>query len=123
MSIESLEISDFVAESITQIAQGVAKAAENVEKLGGKVNPRSFSGGTNSSSNFVVRETVIEFDLVVGVEATKEGGAKAKIAVLGQGITGGGGISSKNHATNRISFKVVAQMPASQPLKAVTVTR
>lgn len=121
MSAEPLELSSFVAETITQIAKGVANAAENVEVLGGKVNPRLNAGGVNNKSFYRVRDTEIEFDLVVGVEATKEGGAKAKISVFGQGVSGGGEVSSRNHATNRISFKIVAQLPATEPLKTSTV--
>jgi len=107
----SLELSEFVRETIVQIAQGLSEASEPVEKLGGAVNPLEHK---NMGSRGI-KETAIEFSLEIGAQTNKSASGKAKIAVFGQGMTADGEMSKASRSENRVNFTIYAQLPSSQP--------
>ncbi|MGD1046335.1 MAG: hypothetical protein ABR936_13580 [Bacteroidota bacterium] len=116
-----MELKEFVAETLTQLTQGVKQAQEQVKEIGGKINPfimpmliqkqqidpRILILGGN------VNETVFMIDFDVAVTVTE-----------GEGIKGGAGINvaaihlgadtqqtSSNTQQSRIKFLIPIVLP------------
>ena len=112
-----MELKDFIAQTITQIMEGVKEAQKLAEEIGGAVNPKGQLYLTAESAPFQDKETTrigdfIHFDVGVEVTEGKEqsGGAKLTIPSIG-GF--GGDVSGKteNRAINRISFRLPVIYP------------
>jgi len=114
-----MDLREFVSETLTQIANGAASAAEAVRKVGGVVNPSMVSPGfdpdtTHYFGTFGDGQSVflIEFDVAVTASDATEGGASAGIKVLSAfSAKIGGSASSTTESTSRIRFKVPLALP------------
>lgn len=117
----TLELKDFIRETLAQIAAGVEAAQTEVRDAGGFVNPahrvwkqdqdKSHFGSLVSGQNIFL----VDFDVTVTVVEATETDGKAKLNVAGLLSLGTGGQSNaSSSATNRISFKVPIAMPVDE---------
>jgi len=112
-------LEEFIEGSILQIMRAISRAAPEVAKLGGALNPRPYGEGTELAQAGVVRRkgggslTYIDFD--VAVTTSKEAGKKGGLAVVFPVISGGGTghTVGKNEAVSRISFRVPVGLPST----------
>jgi hypothetical protein len=118
-----MELSDFVARSLSDIVEGVEKAQSSASESGAAINPqvsrifaKSQTGGTNLALGWTKTGGLIhlvEFDVAVTAAEGKK--TKGGIGVIaGVFALGSQGESHEsNSAISRIKFKV----PISFPLK------
>lgn len=116
-----MELKQFIAESIEQIAQGVIDAREKSGKYEIIVNPNiivgrngDYSIPSNPETFHVVRRVQkIDMDISVNVQETSEKGAKGVIGVFPFNV--GGGLSSNTASTqeNRIRFSIPICLPVT----------
>ncbi len=103
-----MELDEFVASVLTRITKGVSESADEIEKLGGVVNPKWLKGKEPLyRTGRGQRIHKIEFDVAVVTEDTTEG--VGKVSVLGSGVLGG--LSSKDTTVSRIRFSVGLALP------------
>ena len=118
-----MELNEFVAETLTQIIDGVRQAQE---KLSTSEEPPQQRGSINpplSTSQGVLQEkgyrisshgTVVQnvdFDVAVTASEGVEAQAGAGILVAAIGLGAKGGTSSESVAVNRIKFQVQVSLP------------
>jgi hypothetical protein len=119
-----MELKDFVAQSLTQIAQGVVEAQDNLAPLGAKANPRMRRLFTQGEKNYAsIGEAegdggnpvlMVSFDVAVTTtEGTKTQGRIS--VVTGILSLGSAGATDKgNAAASRIAFQVPLLLPAQK---------
>jgi hypothetical protein len=104
----TVELKDFVTETLRQILEGIQAAQES--PLGTAVNAASpgsgpfgnlFSGGTYGQF------TRVDFDVAVSAEASASG--KGSLKVFSVGLEGGG--DRKHSTVSRVSFSVPVRLP------------
>ncbi|MCZ4305942.1 hypothetical protein O4G98_14505 [Zoogloeaceae bacterium G21618-S1] len=116
-----MELRDFVAQTLTEIAEGVVRAQETLTPIGAKVNPqmsRVFSKGEKNYEAFGWANgeganpvLLVSFD--VAVTASEGRKTKGGIGVV-TGIVslGSSGATDRNDtAVSRLSFKVPLLLP------------
>jgi len=97
-----MDLSEFIADTILQIQQGVSLAIERTADVKGAVNP---VWGTNEDiSEAHVRE--VTFDIAVTVSDTRSGKAGGEIKVVGIGIGGDRSRAEETSHVSRIQFSV-----------------
>ena len=103
-----MELKDFVAETLSQIIEGVrtAQAGEDGANVNAGMSGANFGGHLVNFGEFGVA-TRVDFDVLVTAET--KGGAGAKLSVFGVGVEGGGGHTAGS--ANRISFSVPVRLP------------
>lgn len=113
-----MELSEFIKETLTQIAVGVSRSQEAVRESGGYVNPRAYRDvKATDTSHFAstvdgANVFLVDFDVAVTVSEDSATDAKAKLSVASFITLGVGGASgSASSATNRITFKVPLALP------------
>jgi hypothetical protein len=110
-----IDIKTFVAQSITQICQGVAEATRNTTTLGALVSPKGInfnsSGNAHLDPNMASNVRVIEFDIAVTVNNTTGGQAAVGIFVAAVGANSGGENDNDKSTTSRIRFTVPVCLP------------
>jgi len=103
-----MELKEFVAETLSQIIEGVRIAQQSEE--GANVNAAmagaDFGGHIVNVGTYGVA-TRVDFDVAVSAET--KGGAGAKLSVFGVGVEGGAGHTAGS--ANRISFSVPVRLP------------
>lgn len=113
-----IDIKTFVAQSITQICQGVAEATRNTTTLGAVVSPRGInfnsSGHAHLDPNMSANVRVIEFDIAVSVNNTTGNQAAVGIFVAAVGTNSGGNSENEQSTTSRIRFTVPVCLPNAQ---------
>jgi hypothetical protein len=105
-----LKLEDFVAETITQIINGINKTHENAKKNGATVNPRIER--RNAGETIAVSPIhTVEFD--VAVTTIEEKGAKGGFGVFvgPMGIGSQGKSELSNTSMSRIKFSVPVIFP------------
>lgn len=108
MSSQSIELRQFVSDTIIQIINGVTDAQKHTEKSAASVNPRKYK----SASSQMIKETqLIEFNVAVSViegDETKGGiGVISSILMVGAQHTTGSESSTLSH----IKFSVPISFP------------
>ncbi|MBO6892852.1 MAG: hypothetical protein JJ866_12995 [Roseibium sp.] len=103
-----MELKEFVAETLTQIIDGVkeAQAREDGPNVNAAMSGAEFGGNLVNVGTYGVA-TRVDFD--VAVTAESKGGAGAKLSVFGVGVEGGAGHTAGT--ANRISFSVPVRLP------------
>ena len=116
-----MELKDFVAETLTQIVDGIKKAQENVKDKNTSINPSGIdtehkvftvSSGATSPTKMI---QMVNFD--VSLTASQEGEAVGGVGVF----FGSVGIGSQakydigNISLNRVSFSVPIAFPSDSP--------
>lgn len=116
-----MQLQDFVAETITQITQGVITAQKHLHSMGAKVNPTMravlpkgenhfapFGWAAGEGGNPVL---IVNFDVAVtATEETKtKGGIGVAVGVVTLGTTGAS--DRGNTSASRIVFQVPLLLP------------
>ena len=110
-----MELKDFVAQSIIQIAEGLAEARSKTHAHGVEINPpltKSAGAGVvpdvyvNHRNGVNVVPQFVTFDVLVNAESTDAVDGKGKISVVGLSIGGGASVESKNTNSSRITFSI-----------------
>ena len=125
-----MDLKDFVAASLTQIAEGVAQSAPAISALGGAVSPvfspsgtpGEFLGEARDGSNAPVYAVAFDVAVVIGNAGTAEGGSKLQVAGF-LSIGGKVGKADKEETTSRIRFVVPLQLPTDLQSKAASKAR
>jgi hypothetical protein len=112
--METMKLSDFVAETIKQISDGLNQAQQQLAKNGEEVNPcvsgeekeMAKVGSFYHRSNRAVQTRVIEFDVLLS--AAKDQGTAGSVGVSTVLIGGGvrGQSSEQSALANRIKFSI-----------------
>jgi hypothetical protein len=112
-----LELNEFVAQTLSQIASGVKEAQSSAKSVGAVINPHFNTtwseagqhGFLNSSHGFA---SIVEFDVALTVTAGT--GTKGGIGVFAGAVTlGSSGQSQNEHSTvSRVKFSVPVVLPA-----------
>ncbi|WFB67025.1 hypothetical protein [Chryseobacterium sp. WX] len=130
--METLNLSAFVADTITEIAIGVEKAKENLKEYDVLINPATdTSGHVRTNNEGVVRKTQeIVFDLSVSISKeeidiekdSKEGNARIQVVSLFNFSLGGNiknesvdELNLKNTAINKIRFSIPVSFGTNKP--------
>ncbi len=128
-----MQLSDFVADALVQIAQGVLKANEQLAETGAIANPanvvlRSQDGhvyGRTSSETKIAERMVevVKFDVAVfaSEEKDKKGGAGIVVAAVTLGASRGQKSSEKTES--RLKFSVPLLLPEVPPSKELSPQR
>ena len=117
-----MDLAEFVAQSLTQVAEGVARSSRTVREAGGFVNP-SMSGFISPGSYIGITESghhvsLVEFDVAITVSKGKGTNAEAKLEVASfLGLKAGGRSGEDIQSTSRVKFAVPIALPVD------TVTR
>lgn len=101
-----MELSEFVRDSLVQIASGVRSAVDEVAELGGSVNPSAYKAAGDAGENGVSR---IEFDVQLTIGSSGSAGAKVKVFSAFE-VSAGTQIESA--LAHRIRFSVPLRLPA-----------
>lgn len=116
-----MELRDFVAQTLTEIAEGVVQAQESLTPCGAKVNPQVSRILPKGQSNYEVFGwaegegsnpiLLVSFDVAVtATEGTKtKGGIGVVTGVLSLGSTGA--TDKSETAISRLSFKIPLLLP------------
>jgi hypothetical protein len=116
-----MELRDFVAETLSQIADGVKEAQGKARAAGARVNPPMTF--TRADAMRIIGDTgtgperspviAVEFDVAVVATDGTAGGASGKLSVAPLvSIKVGGELSSSTQVTNRVQFMVPVSLPA-----------
>ncbi|WP_448568904.1 hypothetical protein [Thalassotalea ganghwensis] len=111
-----MDLKDFVAESLIQIAQGVSESQLAVKNLGGLVNPaiRVHKQGDSHVSSLPNGQNIYIVDFNVAISVAENTGTEAdgKLKVASVLSIGGGVKSSETNSTlSKVSFKVPLALP------------
>lgn len=106
-----MELREFVAQTLTQIFQGVREAQSATAALGARVNPGrlTFADGVREH---VTQRVAFDVALTVDKSDTKEGKVGVA-AVFAAGVAGK--LDSRNQVVSRVSFSVPIELPLSAP--------
>lgn len=113
-----MKLKEFISETLTQIAQGVKEAQNNVAPLGAKVNPAnvaSFEGsvphcrGTSTRPARVLCE--VEFNVALTNDSSTSTGSGIGILFGAVSLAGKHGTSDKDTTLNSIRFNVIMELP------------
>jgi hypothetical protein len=119
-----MELSDFVAKSLSDIIEGVSKAQSSSAESGARINPsvaRVFTKSQTGGSNLALGWTrtgelihIVEFDVAVTAEEGKKtkGGIGVVTGIFALGSQGES--SASNGAISRIKFKVPISFPSNK---------
>ena len=103
-----MELREFVKTTLVEIAEGVKEAKDEYQKMGGEVNPRSY---TMSGQKNVQGVSEIAFDIALTqmdkTDASKGIGVLFSSVKIGAGKTEEQGLSS----VSRVSFTVAVKLP------------
>ena len=119
-----MDLREFVKETLSEIALGVQDAQDTVKASGTRVNPAGIGVGATPDSYLGLLASgetvfVVDFDVAVTASDSAEGGAGAKVQVLGL-FSGklGGSQTTASESTSRIKFKVPLSLRADPESKA-----
>ena len=112
-----MQLDEYVRETLVQLAKGVNDAINEVEALGGRVNPAEIEykneGGMKFTKTGKKRpaQQKVNFDIALQVKETSgvDTQAKAKLAV----VSFGGGVKNldESHSAHRIQFEIPVDLP------------
>jgi hypothetical protein len=125
-----MDLKDFVAATLTQIAEAVAQSAPAISSLGGAVSPAftpssaagAFLGRARDGSDAPVYAVAFDVAVVVGSAGAAEGGGKLQVANFFS-IGGKAGTAESEETTSRLKFVVPLQLPTDPQSKAASDKR
>ncbi|MFQ2448176.1 hypothetical protein ACK31P_06505 [Aeromonas caviae] len=103
-----MQLDEFVKTSIVQIAKGVKDAQDEVEALGGAVNPTQYTMGGRTKPD----KEKIEFDVALVVQDSTSSEVGGKLSVVSMfGMSGKHSGSDSYQQTSRVKFNVHVDLP------------
>lgn len=117
-----MDLDEFIASTLTQIAAGVRKASEElvgnhgpwVAPFGSELPPlQGFSVMTMPAGESAYLQSV-EFDVAITTTDKSEGGARGGIRIAAFDASGGKSKSNENTAASRIQFRVPFVLPGTR---------
>ena len=99
-----MDLDDFIAESLMQIAKGVHGARTNFSKEASQIAVINPKWGEQRDHSVYTSE--VSFDIAISVTEQTERGGKVGLKVVALEIGGVKGSTFENSRINRISFKV-----------------
>ena len=116
-----MELSEFVANTLLQICQGVATAHQKLQPDHGEINPPVNSTSLRGSGLFdgpnAQDDTAIcpvHFDIALTVAQENRGGGGAKIQVVAIKVGAEAAVSSSTSSVHRVQFAVPVQFPSKK---------
>jgi hypothetical protein len=112
-----MDLKDFVAGSLTQIAEGIKAAQQASTASGAWINPmsRQIPGGADRSLVMMPEGRrylhEVKFDVAVTISDEQKAGAGAGITILWAKFGAEGEAASKNAAVSRVQFSVPVMWP------------
>ena len=107
-----MELKDFIAQTTSQIMEGVKEAQKLAEESGGAVNPKGQLYLVPDAAPFMDKSTTrigdfINFDVAIEVTETtgESGGAKISVSAIG-GFGGDLNRKSQNKSISRVNFRL-----------------
>jgi hypothetical protein len=112
-----MDLENFVANSLTQIAAGIKKAQERAAATGAWINPAGRLAkrpdgvliATDTDANAYL--TDVQFDVAVTVADEKEAGAGAGLRVMGAQLGAKANTKFENAIVSRVQFTVPVAWP------------
>ena len=111
---ESMNLEDFIAESIKQLMNGVTRPQETSEVVGGAVNPHLLSTPSNTDPVSIShgKTTEIKYHLALSKSKSKKGESKFSVMFGEYGGMGGKKIKqNSNSSLTTMSFSVRVSLP------------
>ena len=111
---ESMNLEDFIAESIKQLMNGVTRAQETSEVVGGAVNPFLLSTPSNTDPVSISHGTTTEIKYHLALSKSKSKKGESKFSVMFGEYGGMGGKKIKqnsNSSLTTMSFSVRVSLP------------
>ncbi|MBW1246193.1 hypothetical protein I7860_05810 [Pseudomonas tolaasii] len=119
-----MDLKDFIATSLSQIAEGILVASETLADTDAVVNPTHLATHSRDSQGFgrtlldqSERGRLVErvnFDVAVTTEDSTAGKAGLKVGAASFGINAGGDMSSKAGQASRIQFGIPMVFPSKR---------
>ncbi|MGR5144768.1 hypothetical protein ACQKPX_24260 [Photobacterium sp. DNB23_23_1] len=113
-----MNLEEFIAQSLSQIARGIEKANETLEDSQALVSPEGVIDVTKDSAygsinveNTWLKVHNIQFDIAVTVVEGSESGGKLGVSVGGLSIGVNGKENQANTSASRIQFSVPMLLP------------
>ena len=119
-AMSQMRLADFIAQTITEIVEGVTRAQGRVQAKDASINPRNVNWSDEKNAWYIVSSsehdqapliTPIDFDilLTIGKDDKAQGGVGVFAASLGLGVKGEA--RGYSEAVNRIRFQILAKLP------------
>lgn len=111
---ESMNLEDFIAESIKQLMNGVTRAQETSEVVGGAVNPHLLSTSKNTDPESISHGTTteIKYHLALTKSKSKKGESKFSVMFGEYGEMGGNKLKeNSNSSLTTMSFSIRVSLP------------
>ena len=112
-----MDLKDFVADSLTQIIEGIKKAQEATAKTGAWISPAG-SNITPRKETPIVQTAEgegylheVRFDVAITVSDEQKAGAGAGLRVFGAKLGAEGNVAYQNAAVSRIQFAIPVVWP------------
>lgn len=119
-----MDLKDFIATSLTQIAEGILAASEALKHTDAVVNPTKLSTHSHNSQGFgrtepgddSTRRLVerVTFDVAVTTEGETQGRAGLKVGVANFGVNMGGDMKERAGQESRIQFTIPMVFPSTR---------
>ncbi|MCO7506776.1 MULTISPECIES: hypothetical protein [unclassified Pseudomonas] len=123
-----MDLKDFIANSLTQIAEGILQASEALANTDAEVNPTKIETYSNSAQGFartlkpeddrtISRTRLVErvsFDVAVSTEGETKGNAGLKVGIASFGLNTGGELKDKTGQASRIQFAIPMVFPSKR---------
>lgn len=125
---KQMELKEFIAEALAQIAGGVVDAQDRVRSGGGFVNP-TVRGAQRDGSLFAYLPNgqyvfLVDFDVAISASSGTGTNAGAKLSVVSLLSLNAGGQSIQSQETiSRVRFKVPLALPVDPESKAEMLDR
>jgi len=116
-----MKLGDFIAQTITEIINGVSQAQEFAKSKGASVNPPNVNWSDTKQGYYIVQAvrepdespmiTPIDFDilLTIGDDDKAQGGIGIFAAALGMGVKGE--VKEYSESVNKVKFQIMAKLP------------
>ncbi|MBD9501080.1 hypothetical protein IB256_09845 [Pseudomonas sp. PDM17] len=121
-----MDLKDFIASSLTQIAEGILAANEALADTDAEVNPINLATHSNNAQGFgrVIEQPEgekrgrlverVTFDVAVTTEGETKGTAGLKVGIASFGLQTGGELKDKVGQASRIQFAVPMVFPSKR---------
>lgn len=121
-----MDLKDFIANSLTQIAEGILAASEALADTDAEVNPTNLTTHSNNAQGFGrtdegeegnKRGRLVErvtFDVAVTTEGETSGSAGLKVGIASFGIHTDGALKDKVGQASRIQFAIPMVFPSKR---------